>query len=147
MLNFDKAVLQAREQKIPVVLGLASELAGVFYLSTGAAVTAKPHLTTAYQAYMVRPYNVLLLLTFADYVSVSPPLLMHLFQDWGAVAKVKALIRRLPFVDFGSSIKADSTSTGSSNERVLHAQVDVESIVKASKVLTAEPTYVKKASL
>ena len=54
MLNYDKAVIKAREQKIPVVLGLASELAGVFYLSIGAAVTAKPHLTAAYQTYMVR---------------------------------------------------------------------------------------------
>lgn len=87
----------------------------MFYLSLGAPVTAHAHLCTAYQAFM----------------------------DWGAIAKVKALVHRLPFVDFdaaGAHRSSGSSLTSLSNASV-HAQIDVESIVKASRALSTETGY------
>jgi hypothetical protein len=62
----------------------------------------------------------------------------HLQKEWGALAKVKALVHRLPFVDFGLRSNQHSNTSSSSTESSLHAQVDVESVVKASQVLTED---------
>lgn len=122
-----------------MLIGLASELAGAFYLSTGASVTAQQHMCAAYKSYMV------LRVVFKEYIG-----LLTGTQKWGALAKVRALVQRLPFIDFavdphlftplrGGLPRASLSSV--SDGSPLHAQVDVEAIIKASQMLTTDSRY------
>ena len=111
------------------MIAIASELAGLFYLSLNASITANAHLCTAYHTYMVT--------LFIFFASRSCRSSFFFAQEWGAIVKVKALVARLPFVDFGAARTHQASSSPSITNSV-HAQMDVESVVKASRVLTTE---------
>jgi len=113
---YDRAIAGAQKNKYTQEEALAYELAGEFYESLGKEIISQAYLTKAYYAYI----------------------------RWGALAKVKDLEFRYPFLVVQTrttetrTLDITSTTTGSTTTNGFGHFLDLSAFVKASQAITSE---------
>ncbi|MCC3408596.1 MAG: AAA family ATPase [Microcoleus sp. PH2017_10_PVI_O_A] len=118
---YDRAIYGSDKNKYIQEEALAYELAGEFYQSLGKEIISQAYLTKAYYAYI----------------------------RWGALAKVKDLESRYPFLVAQTRIAetrtldVTRTSTGSTTSNGLGHFLDLSAFVKASQAITSEIVWEK----